>query len=207
MRPRTEQEDFWAGEFGSQYIRRNSGDALLASNLALFSRALAGTEAPATCLEVGANVGMNLKALRLLFPHQEQFAVEINADAVQELQSLVPADHVHQASVLDFRPDREFDLVLVKGVLIHLNPDSLNQVYETLHAATRRNLLICEYYNPTPLEVPYRGHSGRLYKRDFCGEIMDAYPELRLRNYGFAYHRDESFPQDDITWFLLEKRD
>ena len=36
---------------------------------------------------------------------------------------------------------------------------------------------------------------------------MDAYPELRLVNYGFAYHRDESFPQDDITWFLLEKRD
>jgi spore coat polysaccharide biosynthesis protein SpsF len=27
-----------------------------------------------------------------------------------------------------------------------------------------------------------------------------------LVDYGFAYHRDPNFPQDDITWFLLEKR-
>jgi spore coat polysaccharide biosynthesis protein SpsF len=26
-----------------------------------------------------------------------------------------------------------------------------------------------------------------------------------LVDYGFAYHRDPAFPQDDITWFLLEK--
>jgi spore coat polysaccharide biosynthesis protein SpsF len=25
-------------------------------------------------------------------------------------------------------------------------------------------------------------------------------------DYGFAYRRDPNFPQDDITWFLLEKR-
>ncbi|GAA0704411.1 hypothetical protein [Dyella marensis] len=39
----------------------------------------------------------------------------------------------------------------------------------------------------------------------FCGEIMDRYPDLRLVDYGFAYRRDPSFPQDDITWSLLEK--
>ena len=26
-----------------------------------------------------------------------------------------------------------------------------------------------------------------------------------LVDYGFSYHRDNSFPQDDITWFLLQK--
>jgi len=30
---KTEQEAFWAGEFGNAYIDRNQGDALLASNL------------------------------------------------------------------------------------------------------------------------------------------------------------------------------
>jgi hypothetical protein len=30
---KTEQEAFWAGEFGTEYIKRNQGDALLASNL------------------------------------------------------------------------------------------------------------------------------------------------------------------------------
>jgi spore coat polysaccharide biosynthesis protein SpsF len=26
-----------------------------------------------------------------------------------------------------------------------------------------------------------------------------------LIDYGFVYHRDTAHPQDDITWFLLEK--
>ena len=33
---------------------------------------------------------------------------------------------------------------------------------------------------------------------------MDLY-KLKLIDYGFIYHRDNSFPKDDITWFLLEK--
>ena len=34
-------------------------------------------------------------------------------------------------------------------------------------------LLINEYYNPKPVSIDYRGHSERLYKRDFAGEILD----------------------------------
>jgi spore coat polysaccharide biosynthesis protein SpsF len=26
-----------------------------------------------------------------------------------------------------------------------------------------------------------------------------------LVDYGFTYHRDNAFPMDDTTWFLLEK--
>jgi spore coat polysaccharide biosynthesis protein SpsF len=35
---KTEQEIFWAGEFGTEYIQRNQGSALLASNLHFFPR-------------------------------------------------------------------------------------------------------------------------------------------------------------------------
>ena len=66
-------------------------------------------------------------------------------------------------------------------------------------------MLICEYYNPSPVSIEYRGHSDRLFKRDFAGEIMDRFTDVQLVDYGFAYHRDISFPQDDCTWFLLEK--
>ena len=34
---------------------------------------------------------------------------------------------------------------------------------------------------------------------------MDKYDDLQLIDYGFAYHRDNNFYQDDITWFLLKK--
>ena len=93
-----------------------------------------------------------------------------------------------------------------RGVLIHINPDRLLDVYDLLHACTSRYLLISEYYNPKPVEVTYRGHSGRLFKRDFAGEILDRFPDVSLVDYGFSYHRDSNFPQDDMNWFLMEKR-
>lgn len=37
---KTEQEIFWAGEFGREYILRNKGEQLLSSNLSFFSKSL-----------------------------------------------------------------------------------------------------------------------------------------------------------------------
>jgi spore coat polysaccharide biosynthesis protein SpsF len=203
---KTEQEAFWAGEFGAEYIRRNEGDNLLASNLAFFARALARTSGLSSCIEFGANIGMNLRALQLLHPQQDQHAVEINPQAAAELGMAIPPTNVRQMSILDYASDRQFDLCLIKGVLIHINPEQLPAVYDALHRATGRYLLMCEYYNPSPVAISYRGHENRLFKRDFCGEILDRHSDLELIDYGFVYRRDPSFPQDDITWFLMEKR-
>ncbi len=203
---KTEQEAFWAGAFGTEYIQRNQGDALLASNLDFFAKALRATRHVRSCIEFGANIGMNLKALKLLHPTQEQHGIEINAEAARELSKVIPAAHVHQTSILDFDPAQTWNLVLIKGVLIHMNPDVLNQVYDKLVASTDRYLMVAEYYNPAPVAIPYRGHTDRLFKRDFAGEIMERHPGMQLVDYGFAYRRDPNFPQDDITWFLMEKR-
>ena len=81
----------------------------------------------------------------------------------------------------------------------------LQAVYQKLYDYSTNYVLICEYYNPNPIEVDYRGHSGKLYKRDFCGEMMVKFLDLKLIDYGFAYKKDPAFPQDDITWFLMEK--
>lgn len=203
---KTEQEAFWAGEFGTEYIQRNQGDALLASNLDFFAKALRAARGVKTCIEFGANIGMNLKALKLLHPTQEQHGIEINADAALQLAQVIPAEHVHQTSILDFQPGQTWDLVLIKGVLIHINPDELPQVYDKLVGSSSRYLLVAEYYNPAPVAIPYRGHTDRLFKRDFAGEIMERYLQMQLVDYGFVYRRDPNFPQDDITWFLMEKR-
>ena len=94
---------------------------------------------------------------------------------------------------------------MICGVLIHINPDELQTVYEKLYESSNKYILISEYYNPTPVEVSYRGNLNRLFKRDFAGEMMDKYPDLKLVDYGFRYHRDNMFPMDDSTWFILEK--
>lgn len=201
----TEQEAFWAGTFGTDYINRNQGDALLASNLNFFSKALHSARGVNSCLEFGANIGMNLKALKLLRPGLDAHGIEINADAARQLGETIPPTQVYNTSILDFQIERSWDLALIKGVLIHINPQVLPQVYDKLVACTSRYLLVAEYYNPAPVAIPYRGHTDRLFKRDFAGEIMDRHPQMRLVDYGFVYRRDPNFPQDDITWFLMEK--
>lgn len=202
---KTEQEAFWAGEFGDGYTERNRGQDWIAANTALFATVLARTQGIESVLEMGANLGLNLLAIRNLLPKVEISAIEINAKAAEELGENLPTATVYQESILEFSPKRRWDLVFTKGVLIHIDPSKLPQIYECLWEASARYLLVAEYYNPTPTEVPYRGHLGRLFKRDFAGEILDRYSDLQLVDYGFVYHRDANFRQGDLTWFLMEK--
>lgn len=200
----TEQEIFWMGEFGDAYTERNQGDQMLASNIAIFADILGGTRELKSVLEFGPNRGMNLLALHNLLPDAEISGVEINHTAVGELQRF-PWIKVYHKSILDFRPDYQRDLVLSKGLMIHINPDELTQAYAALYESSCRYICLVEYYNPSPVELRYRGFEGKLFKRDFAGEMMDIYADLHLCDYGFVYHRDNIFPQDDLNWFLLEK--
>ena len=203
---RTPQEQLWAGEFGNDYIARNRDHTLVDNNRALFDEVLSHTQDVTSAIEFGANIGNNLRALRELIPEVELHAVEINETAAREIQSWGGAT-VDVASVLDFTPARQWDLSFTKGVLIHLNPEALPDIYDKLVAASSRYVMVCEYYSPTPVEVRYRGHQQALFKRDFAGEILDRHPELQLVDYGFTYHRDPRHPLDDSTWFLMERRE
>jgi pseudaminic acid biosynthesis-associated methylase len=204
MRDKTEQELFWEGDFGQEYITRNQGDVLVSRNIALFANILARTRDVNSVIEFGANIGLNLKAIRQLIPQVEISAVEINKKAVEKLQ-LDNYYKVYQQSILDFAPVEKYDFVLIKGLLIHINPEMLTKVYKLLYQVSGRYICIAEYYNPTPVEVNYRGNQGKLFKRDFAGEMLDKFNNLQLLDYGFVYHRDHQFLQDDINWFLLEK--
>ena len=201
----TDQERFWAGTFGDEYAERNSGARWLPADIALFSRILRSAGEVSSVIEFGANIGLNLQAIRTLRPEIHLAAVEINASAVSRLEQL-GLDEVHHQSMLGFKPGRTYDLALSKGVLIHVEPDCLPLAYDAMFAAAARYLCLVEYYSPAPVEVPYRGHRSRLFKRDFAGDLMDRFPGLALVDYGFVYHRDPAFPLDDVNWFLLEKR-
>lgn len=202
----TEQEKFWAGKFGEEYITRNQERTYLANNIALFGKILARTNRVDSVIEFGANIGINLLAIKQLIPELELSAIEINEKAVDTLNKLEKIKVYHQ-SALDFMPDYERDLVLSKGFLIHVNPDKLSQIYDLLYQSSCHYICLAEYYSPTPVEVNYRGYEDKLFKRDFAGEMLDRFNNLQLVDYGFIYHRDNQFPQDDINWFLLEKID
>jgi len=202
---KTGQEDFWAGEFGSQYINRNFDTKIIAGNLNLFSKIISKTYKINTLIEFGANIGQNLIAIKNLVPDCKITAVEINVTASKELKKYKWIN-VKNESLLDYQSKIKFDFVLTKGVLIHMNPEALNKVYKKLYKSCNRYICIVEYYNPSPVEINYRGYSSRLFKRDFAGELLNKYNDLVLVDYGFSYHLDPNFPQDDLNWFLLEKK-
>jgi len=206
MNYQTEQEEFWAGSFGDEYISRNKSPLLLASNLNFFSKALKQVGKPESLIEFGANIGMNLKAIQLLYPDIRLHAVEINKKAASELAKVIGLSNVYNKSIFDFSAEEKSEVVLIKGVLIHINPDMLERVYQKLYDASSKFILISEYYNPTPVSVNYRGHSDKLFKRDFAGEMLTKFGDLTLADYGFVYRKDPAFPQDDTNWFLLKKK-
>ena len=197
------QEEFWAGEFGNSYIGRNESVDLLASNIALFAQIFSSMgKVPSSILELGANIGMNVRAIQKLSPSAEITGIEINEQAskiLEETGCTVIKSSIKECEILG-----KFGLVFSKGVLIHLQPEQLNETYKKMYNWSNRFILIAEYYNPSPIAIPYRGSSDRLFKRDFAGEFLDLFPTVLLRDYGFAYHRG-TYPQDDINWFLLEK--
>jgi spore coat polysaccharide biosynthesis protein SpsF len=206
VKKHTDQEKFWQTAFGDNYTQRNRVAEVgsLRSNVALFSRILSSTQDVHSVIEFGAGDGRNLAAINKIAPFIELSAVEINVSAYDAMPECVST--VILGSILDpamkLQPQ---DMAMTKGLLIHVAPADLPQAYLKLYASAKRYILLCEYFCPAPRMIPYRGHDDRLWARDFAGEMLDAYPDLTLKDYGFVSRRDPN-PQDDITWWLLEKR-
>lgn len=204
MTYKTDQENFWAGEFGNEYVNRNHGEQLVTANIILFGRILRSAPQVRSLVELGCNRGLNLAALNRIDAEFKLTGYEINRSAAQIARDLNVATIVEDTILNPVAVDSQFDVSFTKGVLIHIHPSELDKVYDNLYRLSRRYIVVCEYYNPSPVVVKYRGNDDRLFKRDFAGELIDKY-NLRLVDYGFTYHRDSYFPQDDSTWFLLEK--
>jgi len=201
---KTEQEAFWAESFGNKYIERNKSQQLLASNIAFFADIFKRTSDVRSIMEFGANIGMNIRAIDKILVNAEFSAVEINKKACEQLKNHINGN-LYNCSILDFRPKERYDFVFTKGVLIHINPEELDSVYQKIYEASSKYICVAEFYNPSPMTISYRGYENRLFKRDFAGEMLDKFQDLKLIDYNFVYRRDNNFAQDDITWFLMEK--
>jgi pseudaminic acid biosynthesis-associated methylase len=204
MNYQTEQEKFWATEFGNDYPSRNMGEELIASNVALFSKILKNCPNVTSIAELGCNIGLNLIALNRINKNLNLRGYEINAISAKEAGVNSVAEIINTTVIEKLDTTSQFDLTFTKGVLIHINPEQLSKVYQNLYDLSKKYIMVCEYYNPTPMTLDYRGNKDKLFKRDFAGELISKY-NLKLADYGFNYHLDTYHTNDDSTWFLLEK--
>jgi spore coat polysaccharide biosynthesis protein SpsF len=201
----TKPEQHWQGKDGDEWTDRSWNNQILASKVALLSKILDKTKDIQTVLEFGPNTGQSLYAIKTLLPSVSCCGVEINRKAAQALKERMPFCEVIEGSILDITLRDTYDFVFTSGLLIHIVEDSINRAYDQIYNSSNRYIGIVEYYNPTPVDINYRGEKGVLFKRDFAGEMMDRFPDLQLVDYGFVYHRDYNFPADDVNWFLLKK--
>jgi spore coat polysaccharide biosynthesis protein SpsF len=206
-RYKTKSEEHWVSEEGDAWQERcDLNDSVLASRIALYTSVLRRTHNIKSVFEFGPGAGHSLLAVKTLLPDASYSAMEINAKAAEILKSNMPSCEVFPGSILENKPPGTYDFVFTGGLLVCIEGKYLPIAYDNIYSHSNRYIGIIEYYNPTPVEIIYRGKSGILFKRDFVGEMLDKYPDLTLVDYGFVYHRDANFPADDTNWFLLEKR-
>lgn len=199
---KTEQQRFWESEFGDSYTQRNP--ITPESRRPFFARVLSTAPGIKSVCEFGANKGHNLLAIRAVDASIELAAVEPNRAAYEQLCALENVTAT-MSSLQAFEPSRRYDLVFTCGLLIHLDPDDLVAAYRKLLASSARYVLINEYFNPVPIELPYREHRDRLYKRDFGSEFLAANEHhATVADYGFLWRTAEP-AWDNTTWWLFEK--
>lgn len=202
------QLDHWRGDFGNSYIDRNCDASHLRSRLIFWSHILPALSAqqPKSILEVGANIGNNIAALKQL-TQAELFALEPNDKARLHLveNGILPPDRVVSGTAQSIPlSDASIDMVFTSGVLIHIAPENLIDACREIHRVARRYIVCAEYFSPQPEAKVYRGHDGLLFKNDFGSVYLDNFSDIELVGHGFFWRRTTGL--DDLTWWAFAKR-
>ena len=202
-------ETAWAGDFGADYTARNvASDDALRMRTAMWGRIGQAfhDEPPRSILEVGCNLGLNLRVLPRLFD-AELSAIEPNPAAREILlqQKSLPPERLY-AGFGDKIPvaDGAVELAFTSGVLIHVAPEKLNATIDEIHRVSSKYVMCAEYFSPRAETLSYRGQEGLLFRNDFGGCYMDRFADLELVDYGFFWKRATGL--DDVTWWLFRKR-
>lgn len=193
-------EQLWGGEFGDAYVERN---LRAGEGRDVFWRKVLGRYECGTILEVGCNVGANVRWLAELIEPHNVYGVDVNVRALRQLRAAQPDVNAlwGVARGLPFR-DEWFDMVFTTGVLIHQPEETLGEVMAEVVRCARRYVLCGEYFAAENVQVPYRDQTDALFKRDYGRLYQEMFPNLKLLETGFL-SRAEGW--DDVTYWIFEK--
>jgi spore coat polysaccharide biosynthesis protein SpsF len=166
---------------------------------------LALGKVPGSILEVGSNTGLNIKSLNYLLDGRPKFyAVEPNEQARTDLELTGLCEQVIDGTAQNIGfPDNVAELAFTSGVLIHVPPHELADSCRSIHRCASRWVACIEYFNDTPVSIPYRYNEDKLFKRDFGSFWMDSFPDLKCLSYGFIWKRETGL--DNLHYWLFEK--
>ncbi len=207
MKINSEQEAFWAYNYATEYIKKNSefdnnlGADAWKKMLTLIRGGVGNY------LELGCNIGRNINQIKLILPDALPSIIEISKPAFDFVTAQHRFEKSFNGAILDSSFEKNsFDLVFTMTVLIHINPAQLVEHMEKMYKYSKKFILIGEYFNRTPVSIEYQGETDRLFKRDFGKLFMENF-KVKLLDYGFLWgHIYDKAGFDDITWWLFEKK-
>ena len=205
MTYKTEQEEFWANTYATDYIKKNSDFDSLAGQKA-WQEMLSKTDSISTILECGCNIGRNIKFLNNILPSAKKSIIELSKPAYDFVINNMEIQNSFNGSILESELNgHTFDLVFSTGVLIHIHPDNLLDNMQRMFLYSKKYILIGEYFNRTPTMIEYQGQKDKLFKRDF-GKLFIENFDVTVVDYGFLWgHIYDKAGFDDVTWWLFEK--
>ena len=193
----SETVEFWKGDFGRQYTERNREVDWKAR--VPFWKHIADVTEAISFLEVGCNIGTNLKAIREVLPEVAIMSgVDVNRDALAMAQtSGFDVVECAAAEIGTIWLPESADIVFTSGVMIHVSSEELPATMQAIVDMAKTWVLAVEYADTQETEVEYRGHAGRLWRRPY-GDLYQAMG-LSLEEQGEA----QGF--DACRYWLLRK--
>ena len=88
------------------------------------------------------------------------------------------------------------------AVLIHMSLENLPRALDELYRVSRRYILTHEYFAEEETDIPWRGRTGLLFKRNFLRHWQVRYPDLKFIEIGYL---TEEAGFDRLTFWMLEK--
>ena len=148
-------EKYWSGLGDSEKVygfegRHDRG------RRAWFTRIIA-LHKPTSVLELGCNVGTNLRCIQILDPNIKLAGIDINPEAIAYAKSVLPQAKIELGSIYDAGSifKEKYDLVFSMGVLIHIPDIMVPKVKDQAIALSNDVILHCEEHSDRPEIVRY----------------------------------------------------
>lgn len=212
---KTQQIDFWSGDFGKEYTDRNTRhqnewDSFYLNNFGITKiqmneSFLANMSKDIKILEVGTNTGMQLGGL-LRSGFKNLYGIELQQYAVEKAKEYTKEINLIQGSGFDIPyKDNYFDVVVTNGVLIHIAPKDLPIIMTEMYRCSKKYIWGFEYFAEKETDINYRGNSGFLWKMDYAKKFMELFPDLKLvKKEIYPYINQQESGNSDCM-YLLEK--
>lgn len=208
-----EQEKFWKGNFGNNYISRNKfrnqkefdnfyirryGETKKNINL----KFLKGINKNKPILEVGCNIGNQLKIFEDI-GFKKLFGIDINIKSLKKAKKNINLNIVESSGFdIPFK-DNYFNLVFTNNVLIHIHPKNLDKIFDEIYRVSNKYIFGFEYFNDKLIEIKYRNYKNKLWKGDYANILLKKYKNLRLVKEKIYENKDVKNIYDKI--YLLKK--